>query len=348
MIKIHNEFTGGNILVKEIADNTVILENELRDTGENWFYWAFCVEGAGGQTLTFKMQPKRLGYFGPAVSHDLENWNWLGEGGDDSFTYHFAKDENKVYFAHHMLYHPNRFQALCGELGLEISEHCISRRGRSVPCLHIGNGDTSFVFTARHHACESPGSYVLEGIIRELAASPIPNSRILIVPFVDYDGVVDGDQGKSRLPHDHNRDYIDEPIYPEIRATCRHMDTYGCNYGFDLHAPGHRGGVNDTIFVVRNLEEKIACFDRFSDIFQSEVGEHSMKYVKENDYQPKTGWNQPSSNFGFTTNTRPECKLAFSLENTYFGSENDKISAKKLIELGKCFARSVKKYVSED
>lgn len=28
---------------------------------------------------------------------------------NDSFTYTFSKGEDRVYFAHHMLYHPNRF-----------------------------------------------------------------------------------------------------------------------------------------------------------------------------------------------------------------------------------------------
>ena len=53
---IHNKFIGGNVLVKEQTDTSVYLENEQRDTKEetNWFYWAFCVEGAEGKTVTFR------------------------------------------------------------------------------------------------------------------------------------------------------------------------------------------------------------------------------------------------------------------------------------------------------
>ena len=252
-----------------------------------------------------------------------------------------------MYFAHHMLYHPMRFNSFCQNLNLNIEELCKSRRGRSVPCLHIGNGEESIIFTARHHACESTGSYVLEGVIDELIQNPIEDSRILIVPFVDYDGVMDGDQGKSRIPHDHNRDYIDAPIYPEVRSICNHISTYGCHYGFDLHSPWHKGGVNDKIFVVRNMPEKETDFDLFSSIFESLISEESMKYFKQDDYPPCTNWNQPSSSFGYITNHRDECKLAFTLENTYFGTQENKVSAKKLVELGKCFARAVKKYVEE-
>ena len=73
MIKIHRDFIGGNIRVKSIDSDEITLENELRDSNE-WFYWAFCIEGAEGRELTFRMQNHRLGYYGPALSHDLKSW----------------------------------------------------------------------------------------------------------------------------------------------------------------------------------------------------------------------------------------------------------------------------------
>ena len=57
-----------------------------------------------------------------------------------------------------------------------------------------------------------------------------------------------------------------------------------------------------------------------------------------------TGWNQPSANFGFTMMHRDECDIAFSLETAYFGTEDNKISEEKMIELGRCFAKAVKRY----
>ena len=347
MISIHNNFVGGNIRVKELTGDTVVLENELRDTEGTWFYWAFCVEGAEGRTLTFELEENRLGYFGPAVSHDLYEWHWLGECNGNSFTYRFGENDSRVYFAHNMLYHPDRFLAFCESRGLHTDELCKSRKGRSVPCLTLGNGKRGITFTSRHHACESTGTYVMEGIIDELSCSPLSDSKILFVPFVDYDGVVDGDQGKSRIPHDHNRDYIDEPIYPEVRAIMAHTDKYGINYGFDLHSPWHKGGVNDKIFVVRNRIDKLDKFDRFSDIFADEISAGSMLYAKENDFPPCFDWNQPSANFGFTMNSRPDCDLAFSLETAYFGTPENKVSQERLIELGRCFARAIKKYIEE-
>ena len=347
MIRIHGDFIGGNIRVSEICGDRILLQNELRDTVGDWFYWAFCVEGAEGRELCFELGQNRLGYFGPAVSYDLCEWHWLGECEGNSFVYRFGEDESRVYFAHHMLYHPARFLELCRRLGLQTDELCKSRKGRSVPCLTIGEGERSIIFCARHHACESTGSYVMEGIIEELASSPIKNARTLFVPFVDFDGVLDGDQGKSRYPHDHNRDYTDEPLYPEVRAICEYREKHGCKLGFDLHSPWHKGGVNDRIFVVRNMCEKAQRFDEFSALLESEITESSMKYSRANDFPPLTAWNQPSANFAYTTNSRPDCRLAFSLESAYFGTEDDRVSGAKLVELGRCFARAVKRYFLE-
>lgn len=346
-MKIHGDFIGGNITIVKQSENEVYLENQLRDSEKDWFYWAFCVEGANGKEITFHMQPIRLGYWGPAVSHDLENWHWLDSVDGDTFTYKFADDEDKVYFAHSMLYHPDRFLKLAKDLDLPVTELCKSRRGRSVPSVVFGNGSKSIILTARHHACESTGNYVFEGVLRELAQNPIDDVRILCVPFVDYDGVVDGDQGKGRKPHDHNRDYaISESVYPETDAIKKYADTNGCNYGFDFHAPYHKKGENDNAFIVQNSVEKLDRIKRFSAILEKEITPGSLKYSSENDHPPMTGWNQqPNGSFGYNMMHRPECDIAFTLETTYFGTEDNKVSEEKMIELGRCYAKSIKKYM---
>ena len=206
---IHNKFIGGNIFVDRIEGSHVYLRNEQRDTmevnGKDRFYWAFVVEGAEGQELTFHFGKRRLGIFGPTVSHDLVEWHWLDQNEDRSFTYKFGENESRVYFAHHILYHPAHFSAFLERNGLRAEEFCKSRKGHSIPCLRLGDGSRSIILTARHHACESVSNYILEGLIEELIREPMEDTRILMVPFIDYDGVVDGDQGKNRYPHDFMR-----------------------------------------------------------------------------------------------------------------------------------------------
>lgn len=347
MYKIHKNFTGGNIRVKEQSGNIIYLENELRDTEGDWFYWAFCVEDAQEQELTFHFQENRLGYYGPAVSHDLKHWEWMGDTEENSFTYRFAKGEQKVYFAHDMLYHPDRFEEFAARKGLKLLTLCTSLKGRQTPYFEFGDGEQRIILTARHHACEATGSYVLEGVLEELLENPIENSRIFCVPFVDYDGVIDGDQGKNRRPHDQNRDYHPSAaaIYPETGKIREYAYQNGVDYAFDFHSPWHKGGVrSDHVYIVRNSLENVEKFETFGKLLEQNVTDKSMKYNREYDYPPMTGWNIPGAQFGANMWKRPGCKLVISLETPYFGGENNQVSQERLLELGRCFARTFKKY----
>jgi len=346
-MRIHKQFIGGNIIVKEQQGKDIYLENEIRDTGEDWFYWAFCVEGAQGQELTFHFDKTRVGYYGPAVSHDLKNWHWLGKRDGESFTYRFGVTEDKVYFAHNMLYHPEQFYQFTDEKGLKIEELCKSRKGRSVPCVTFGEGEKQVILTARHHACEASGSYVLEGVLSELLDSPIPDMKVFCVPFVDFDGVVDGDQGKARKPYDHNRDYGEgtAPIYPETTAIRAFADQNGCVYGFDFHSPWHLSGVNDTVFIVQNSVEEAEKYNRFGRILMESLSKEALQYDSKNDYPYMTGWNVTTTNCSAYMKRCPDNKIAFSLETAYFGTEDNIVSQEKMVELGRCFVKALKKFI---
>lgn len=115
--------------------------------------------------------------------------------------------------------------------------------------------------------------------------------------------------------------------------------------------PWHKGGNNDNIFLVRNRADRNGRYDRFGDLLEAEcqlvVGDEIMKYKKENDHPAGVGWNQPSCNFAFTMHKRPECELAFTIESAYFGTPQNKVSAKKLVNLGRAYARALKNYVKD-
>lgn len=349
---IHQDFTGGNIRVKTIQDTKIYLENELRDSTFDWFYWAFCVEGAENTTLTFCFQQNRLGYHGPAVSHDLVHWHWLGsvelngaEG--ESFTYTFGPDEHRVYFAHDLLYHPDRFYDFAHRHHLSPEELCRSRKGRSVPCLHFGAGERQLVLTARHHACEATGSYVLEGVLEALLANPLDTISVFCVPFVDFDGVVDGDQGKNRDPYDHNRDYdpAKAPIYPESAAIRAFADNHIIHFGVDFHSPWHIGADNDTVFVVQNSIPHLDRFDRFGQLLENAITPQAVAYHHANDMAPETGWNIRGAQCSTYLSSKPENLLAFTLETTYFGTYDNVVTEERLLELGHCFADALHSYL---
>ena len=105
-----------------------------------------------------------------------------------------------------------------------------------LPCTRI-------LVTARHHAAESMASYVLEGFLAA-AMSDTSEGRefrkkyvLYGVPLVDKDGVEDGDQGENRKPHDHNRDYGEASIYPEVQAIKDLDRKHDFQYALDFHCP---------------------------------------------------------------------------------------------------------------
>ncbi len=344
---VSKDFTGGNIRILKRVANIFSLNNELRDSKDDWFYWAFCLNGLKGETYKFIFPENRIGYFGPAVSHDLINWEWLGKCDDDNtFSYTIKENENKIYFAHSMLYHPERFLCFAKKKGLAVKELCKSKKGRSVPFTEFGNGKKTVLLTARHHACESSGSYVLEGIINRLLSAPLKDSKVIVIPFVDFDGVVDGDQGKGRIPHDHNRDYdLNLPaIYPETNAI-RKLASGGIDYAFDFHSPWHKGGENDNVFIVEKRHEKLKDYNRFGKLLEKHNSENSLKYSSENNLAPDVSWNSSKTKcFATFANDYGSARLSFSLECTYFGKNENVFLPQKAIEFGRCFADALKEF----
>ena len=347
-MKIHADFECGNIRLLREEGQDIYLENEMRGTARtSQYYWAFCVEGAAGQTLTFHLSEEWVGPIGAAVSHDLIDWHFTGNRDDGgTFTYTFAEHEDKVYFAHDLVYTPTRLLTVLRELGIPTQTLCQTGKGRDVPCFCVGEGKQQMVLAARHHACESSGSYVLEGMLREYLANPIPDTVLFVVPMVDYDGVCEGEQGKGRAPYDHNRDYVSDPIYPETAAIMAYAKEREIPYAFDFHAPSHCVGRSNRIFVVRKFTALTERFDAFGKLFEAHSGGEAMGYDMAWDVQPNVGWNKDETpTFSTFFNTRPECRLAMTLEVTHFGREEDRVSADKLIHTGRAFCRSVAEFM---
>ena len=343
-MKIHADFECGNIRFLKEEDNIVYLTNEMRGTKRDAaYYWAFCAEGAAGRKLTFRLDREWVGPYGAAISHDLINWYWTESSIDGaSFTYEFAEDENCVYFAHDLLYTPSRLYKLVEDLGLKTEPVCKTLKGRDVPCIKIGNGSKNVILSSRHHACESSGSYVLEGMIREYAENPIEDTSLFIVPIVDYDGVVEGEHGKDRDPHDHNRDYIEDSIFPETRAIMDYAKDKDITYAIDFHAPSHRIGRSNRVYLVRKFPHFTERFDRFSHLLEKHCGGEAMTYEMKYDVPPNTGWNKDETpTFSTFFNLRPECKLALTLEVTHYGTDDNKVSADRLVNTGRAFCRAL-------
>lgn len=350
-MRIHGDFTGGNIEVVDIRGTQVYLKNQIRDTMEDWFYWAFCVEGAQGKTVTFHFDKKWVGYYGPAVSRDLIAWKWLSTdaavSASDSFTYTFSAEEKRVYFAHNMLYHPSHFERFCEKYDLEIQTLCRSEAGRNIPYVVFGEGERTILLTARHHACEATGDYVMEGVLEELLHVKLPGFRVVAVPFVDYDGVVSGDQGKSRAPWDHNRDYDEkkESIYASVREIKRIAKEGKLQYAFDFHSPWHLGGDNDHVFLPLKHYSSTKNDVRFANFMEAATTPEALPYYAADTMPPDQKWNSSETAcFGNYMYWAAGAELAFTLETPYFQACGCMFTPERARETGRCFARALRGY----
>jgi len=349
-MKIHQDFIGGNITAERIENDTVYLERQIRDTEGDWFYWAFCAEGFEGRTVTFVFpNPNRVGRFGAAVSYDLQHWHWSESGMNDRFTYTFGRDESKVYFAHNMVYDPARFDRFCETHKLVPEIFCLSVKGRELPSVRFGSGDKWILLTARHHACESTGSYVLEGMAETLLTTLPDGYSVLMIPFVDYDGVLDGDQGKNRIPHDHNRDYTETPVYEVIKKLMDFGKDYTLVCAFDFHSPWHMGSENDYVFFSRSTEAMEPVINHFGEYLKRESAGNELQYTGDWDVGPNEKWNNENSpNSKNYFSKQPGMKLCVTTETPYFGVDGGKISMDAMLTLGHAFGRAVSAYLREN
>lgn len=267
-ILVDARIPAGNILVNSIQGMEVSLNKDLRDTEGDWFYWQFraVFDEPGVYRFRFENGPA-IGVRGPAVSYDGgKTWSWLGLScvsriPVDSFTYEYQEDApREVIFCMGMQYlqhHLDDFLASCrGNPTLSKSVLCKSRKERDVELITIQEGDPAgkrnLFFSSRHHCCEMMATYGLEGVLRaasandEFGRSFRKKFNLFAVPFVDKDGVEDGDQGKNRRPHDHNRDYGQNPIYPEVRAIKKLAVEKQVSAFVDMHCPWLYGEGKDS------------------------------------------------------------------------------------------------------
>ena len=259
-IRIDDNLPAGNIIVEKVSGDTVYVKPDLRDTEGEWFYWAMRVQGAQGKTLVFKFPFACVGVRGAVVS--LDKGKTFSFAGNESrywysFTWTFGPKDKDVYFYEchpYLLADWNSFVSSIDKEDISLGVLCQSREGKDVPRATIGRRDGKaehkVVISARHHCSETMASYVMEGIVKGFLADDNTgkwlrdNVELTIVPFVDYDGAMNGDQGKNRRPHDHNRDYT-EFLYPETKALTELWKEKRPEIILDLHCPWIYGELNN-------------------------------------------------------------------------------------------------------
>lgn len=282
-LRIHSDYPGGNVMVEKIQNDTLWVSPDFRDTEGFWFYWNFAVENAKGRKLVFKF-PQRACFTkaGVAVSTDKgATWEWQQPEAIDSKSFTFRFTSNKeVRFAFSIPYTQSNWDKFTKSYrknpDFTFSTLTRTKKGREAEMLTIRQAgkdpEIKVLFTARHHACEMIANYVMEGVIEAITEDQWlkDNVEFRFIPFVDKDGVEDGDQGKNRRPWDHNRDYNDGSVHETVAAIKETVPVWIANKKnvvIDLHCPYSNGGQNDTIFFVGSRHKEMEAKQlRLSDL----------------------------------------------------------------------------------
>lgn len=371
-LEIDAAFPGGNILIDRIDGDAVHLRQDLRDTAGDWFYWAFRVRGAAGRTLAFTLATDKFSSRGPAISDDSgRTWRWLGRAAvkDRTFRHAFA-DDREVRFSLGMPYTAANLEAFLRQHGgggaVRQETLCQTKKGRSVELLRFGQqgGEPRFrVFLcARHHACEMMANYELEGVIEGVLAGDDTgrwlrqNVEFRAVPFMDKDGVEDGDQGKNRKPHDHNRDYAGEPIYASVAAVKRMLPAWSggrLKIAIDLHCPALRGAGNEAIQLIGGPEADFwQRATRFSQLLEKASAEGPLCFRERDNLPYGQSWNKASgglgNSFGSWVRTVPGLRIGTTIELPYATANGQEVNAATARAFGRCLAVALRAYLLED
>lgn len=367
-IRVDAKIPAGNIVIEKIEGDRVTLHQEERDTPRFWFHWCFRVTGAAARTVTFEFTKGHVfGTRGPACSTDGgETWTWLGREvvRDNAFSYPFKEDENDVRFAFAIPYTERDLQKFLARHSriphLEVEELARTAHGRKIEILRAGRIDgaakTRVLLVCRHHACESIANFVLEGVLESALAEDETGKslrelvEIVAVPFMDKDGVEEGDQGKLRMPHDHWLDYARESLYPSVGALREKFDAEKkreVTVALDLHCPY----ISDTkVFLALGADPKIAAeAERFSRIFEQSI-QGPLKYRQTDNLPFNKGWNTPATYEGVRSfwqwgETLPGIRMTGTLEVPYASVGEETVTPEKARVLGRDLVAALVRYL---
>jgi hypothetical protein len=381
-ITIDANYPGGNILVQKREGTTVYLAPDLRDTqpGQWWFYWSFRLRAEAGQPVTVVFTGQNpLGVRGPAVSTDEGlSWYWLGakavhnvtvEGKTGwSFEARVPVGKTEVRYA----FCPGYGQSHLGQWlatgrkhpALKVETLTQSRQGKPVELLRVGclNPQVSrgtVVLTSRHHCCETMATYALEGLLAAVLAEDALGQRLrsrwefVALPFMDKDGVENGDQGKNRAPHDHNRDYQEPALYPEVAALMRFgaANSQRVTAFLDLHCPYIRGEWNDRVYIVGAEEPRVWEQQQAFARVLEQVQEGALGFRSRDCLAFGTAWNtggnftQGRSSTAWARAAFPRAQLVTTFEIAYADALGHEVNADSARSFGRDLARALADYL---
>ncbi|MBC8355997.1 MAG: hypothetical protein H8E66_28805 [Planctomycetes bacterium] len=276
-ITVTTDFPGGSANVKSIDRKSGVIHITPKTRSERGWpcWWYLKVEGAKkGQFITLKLTASKSEYKAgrvlkadwsqpdrAAISVDSVTWTQTPtcRKEEGAATYRIDVPAEVFWLAWGPPFLPMHADELLQSLKSRLPSSTIfelakTRAGRSVQGIRIGDSNEKdsarygVWIQARQHAWEAGSSWVGRGFVEWLASDDPAaaklrrNVTVFYVPIMDVDNVAMGAGGKDAVPRDHNRDWDDEPHYPEVAAAQERILKLDADGKFDvfidLHNPG--------------------------------------------------------------------------------------------------------------
>lgn len=199
-----------------------------------------------------------------SISDDDVRWEHTAEAnrGGSTATYAFDASAETMWVAWGPPFLPSHAESMLKQISTsdsnaELFELARTRHNRPVYAIRFGARATDAVkpsaiwVQARQHAWEAGSSWVAQGFLKwatsddPIAARLRSKATICVVPIMDVDSVTDGAGGKASVPRDHNRDWDDEPEFPEVRAAQTLIHSLHKHHRFDVFVDLHNPSAND-------------------------------------------------------------------------------------------------------
>ena len=222
----------------------------------------------------------------------------------------------------------------------------VSQNGRPLVRLsndygQPGGARPGLYLVARQHSGETPGSWVLDGFLREIATQPDKAPLVWAVPLTNIDGVEQGDYGKDNFPYDLNRAWGCPPMRHEVmvlqgdigrwRQRCRPV------LAIDFHAPGLCEAEGSYIFLPSPRQ-----YQGLSETARIRAGQIAEALTPEHAAEPFARVANYASRWETPTFTAYICRLGicgFSVETPYGAIRGNVLTREQYRQTGRRMAR---------
>lgn len=267
-LRVATDFPGGAAEVLDIDQSKYLIRFQVPETKtealRSWWYMHVTGIKPGSELqleLVFgKSKAQRASY-----TTDRKKWLFTEPATENektgAFLYRQKIDTTEAWFAWYQPYLLENAEEIINRVSKQPHFQkfvlCQSEANRPVPGIRVSEPGVTeeqrfgVWIQARQHAWETGGSWTAHGLI-EWLASDAPEAAALrrkasitIVPIMDVDSVEAGLGGKWQNPHDHNRDWSDNPHWKAVQAAQKELKQLDAanklDIALDLHDPGWEG-----------------------------------------------------------------------------------------------------------